>query len=488
MKPSAYQQAVYDFVADGVGSGAVNAVAGSGKTTTAVHMVKCFDPLDHGAFMAFNSHIAEELTSRLGGVCPAMTYNAFGWRAILKARGKSKPRLDKDKTQNLLRYQVLDELKNDEDRKWYYKWNRTIVRLMSLVKAADVHRIDDVMVAALLASERHAIELPPEGWQIRFADLWHRSVSDLSRMDFDDQKYMAQHLQVELEKYDYLVIDEYQDTCEVEANLLRRACPSGRTIAVGDPDQSIYSFKGTTPDAMAAFVRERQAKELPLSICYRCSKAVVAEAAKFVPRIEAWENARTGAVDEIDTADFESRVRVGDFILCRVTSDLVRSCLSFLKRGRPAYVQGREIGNQLISFIDSRAKNDHQNAFDFYHELNAYQGERTAELELMDRQSAIAYLTDQCDTVKALIADVKTVGDVKKKIEKLFADKAEGLRHLTIHKSKGLETEGDAYLIAPEKLPHPRSKQPWQKEEEVRLEYVGVTRAKEGFYRVRSEE
>ena len=487
MKPSHYQQAVFDFVSSGVGNGAVNAVAGSGKTTTGVQMVSLFDPMDSGAFMAFNSHIAKELGARLGDACPAMTYNAFGWRAIKEELGKS-PKLDEFKTQNFLRYRLLDNLADGGDRKWYYQHKQTMARLMSLVKAADVHKIDEVMIEAVKAAERFAIELPPDGWQTRFAELWQESVDDLSIMDFDDQKYMAQHLRVEVPKYDYLVIDEYQDTCAVEANLLQRACASGRIVVFGDPDQCIYSFKGTTPDAMGAFGRQYSARDLPLSICYRCSKAVVAEAAKIVPRIEAWDQARTGAVDEIETGEFQQRVVAGDFVLCRVTLDLVRSCLRFIQRGRPAYVKGKEIGTQLISFIDSLAESDSQDAFEFYHKLNAYQLERTAELEAMDRQSSIIVLTDKCETIKVLLHGVKTVKEIKGRVTELFREKEGGIQHLTIHKSKGLETNGNVFLIAPEKLPHPRSKQEWMREEERRLEYVAITRAKEGFYRVRSEE
>lgn len=487
MQPSVYQQAVYDFTRGGAGSASVNAVAGSGKTTTAVEMVKCFDPIDEGAFLAFNTHIAEELNERLGGVCPAMTYNALGWRALKEGYGK-KIRLDKFKTQNLLRYEILNNLKSSKDESWYHKNRRSFTRLMSLVKAADVHKIELILPTAHEALARFDMDEPDGDWETRFIDLWKLSVADITRMDFDDQKYMAQHLMVDLPSYDYLVIDEYQDSCTVEANLFARACQSGRVFAIGDPDQAIYSFKGTTPDAMGQFVRRYNAIELPLSICYRCSKAVVLEARKYVPRIEYWDRAIEGAVDAVEEDDFRSGVRDGDFVLCRVTVDLVSSALRFLAAGRAAYVKGAEIGDQLISFIDQLATGDGQDAIAFYHEMEAYRGKRIAELEAMDRETSAQLLNDKCETITVLLDGVQTVRDVKKKISSLFADESSGIPHMTIHKSKGLETEvgGDVYLIAPEKIPHSRATSQEQIAEEYRLLYVAITRAKRNFFRVRS--
>lgn len=487
MQPSAYQKAVYDFVSGGAGNASVNAVAGSGKTTTAVAMVQYFEPMDSGAYMAFNTHIAAELNDRLGGVCPALTYNAFGWRALKAALGK-KLRLDEFKTQNLLRYEILDNLKTKPNADWYYKNKRTICRLISLIKANDVHDPDAIIPAAELAISRYELD-PPEGeWKTLLHELWKMGVQDLSRFDYDDQKYMAQHLMVDVEQFDYLVIDEYQDTCAVEANLLQRTCQSGRIIVVGDPDQCIYSFKGTTPDAMGNFARRYSARELPLSICYRCSKAVVAEAAKIVPRIEAWDKAPTGAVDEISTADFRDRVVDGDFVLCRVTVDLVSSCLKFIAHGRPAFVLGKEIGEQLISFVDEVAKNDEQDIIEYFHAMQAYVQQRVEVLTRMDRESSAALLLDKAETITVMIGEARRVGGLKKCITNLFKKSGNGICHMTVHKSKGLETNGNVYLIAPEKIPHPRSKADWMKEEEQRLLYVAITRAKQGFFRVQSED
>jgi superfamily I DNA/RNA helicase len=56
---------------------------------------------------------------------------------------------------------------------------------------------------------------------------------------------------------------------------------SSRFVAVGDPHQAIYGFRGANSDALDKIVARFACRTLPLSVSYRCSKAVVAEAQKF---------------------------------------------------------------------------------------------------------------------------------------------------------------------------------------------------------------
>ena len=46
-------------------------------------------------------------------------------------------------------------------------------------------------------------------------------------------------------------------------------------MAVGDPSQGIYGFRGAGSDAMDLIKSEFDADELPLTVSYRCSTAVV---------------------------------------------------------------------------------------------------------------------------------------------------------------------------------------------------------------------
>ena len=78
-KPSAYQQAIFAFITNGRGNGIVNAVAGSGKTTTLVKAAELLSTAS-SLFVAFNKHIATELNERLEGTdMTARTVHSIGY-------------------------------------------------------------------------------------------------------------------------------------------------------------------------------------------------------------------------------------------------------------------------------------------------------------------------------------------------------------------------------------------------------------------------
>src|ERR1700727_1922406 len=58
----------------------------------------------------------------------------------------------------------------------------------------------------------------------------------------------------EREAYDAILVDEYQDTDPAQEEMLRQLAGDGRElIAVGDPDQSIYGFRGADVEAIRRF-------------------------------------------------------------------------------------------------------------------------------------------------------------------------------------------------------------------------------------------
>jgi DNA helicase II / ATP-dependent DNA helicase PcrA len=72
-------------------------------------------------------------------------------------------------------------------------------------------------------------------------------------------------------EYDLLVVDEYQDLNACELELLRRFADRGVSIvAIGDDDQSIYSFRKAHPAGIRRFCDEfRGAQDYVVSICQR---------------------------------------------------------------------------------------------------------------------------------------------------------------------------------------------------------------------------
>lgn len=87
--PSSYQLAIFDFVLNGAGDGLVNAVVGSGKTTTLREAARLL--ATEALFVAFNKHIADELNRRLSGTpMVAKTIHSVGNACLMKRLGKPK--------------------------------------------------------------------------------------------------------------------------------------------------------------------------------------------------------------------------------------------------------------------------------------------------------------------------------------------------------------------------------------------------------------
>ncbi len=88
---STYQTAIFDAVKTGTSNLAINAVAGSGKTTTIVESAKLMQPGDRVVFLAFNKHIVTELQGRLPKTVDCMTIHSLGMKACGKGyQGKLK--------------------------------------------------------------------------------------------------------------------------------------------------------------------------------------------------------------------------------------------------------------------------------------------------------------------------------------------------------------------------------------------------------------
>jgi superfamily I DNA/RNA helicase/RecB family exonuclease len=94
----------------------------------------------------------------------------------------------------------------------------------------------------------------------------------------------------EREAYDIVVVDEYQDTDPAQEHLLRQLAGEGRDlIAVGDPDQSIYGFRGADVRGILEFPQRFQtidgdaAPIVALGTCRRMGP-VILEASRRVAR------------------------------------------------------------------------------------------------------------------------------------------------------------------------------------------------------------
>lgn len=479
---SSYQEAIFNAVEQSNSHLIVEAVAGSGKSTTLVEVCKRLKGNNH-LFCAFNKLIADDLSKKLPYNIQCRTLNSYGWGICLK---NFKVKLDMNKTDNMMK-----DIVPWNERKYVGGF---IKSLIGLLKANTVFP-DSLMNGSFDMMElilRQGLDMPKSKQALDWTkEIYQRSAAMTHIMDFDDQIFMPILYDLQLPYFDTLLVDESQDLNPVQIELCIRSAK--RLIAVGDSRQAIYGFRGADPEAIAN-MQSRLAKDicgvktLPLSICYRCPKKVVEAAKVIVPQIESNDTAEQGVVASCSMSKFDQSALVGDFVLCRTTAPLVSNCLRFIREGRHATVRGRDIGKQLDSLITRISGGVDSKTIDaFLSDLDNYSRAETSRLAALERNLEIQALNDRVATLEALssaVIDPKgigTVAGIKQKITEIFSDESSGIVFCTIHKSKGLEAER-IWILHPELLPHPAAKKPWQKEQEKNLKYVAITRAQKELY------
>jgi len=128
-----------------------------------------------------------------------------------------------------------------------------------------------------------------------------------------------------IDRYHHILVDEYQDVNPAQYRLIRMLCPSNKTLfVIGDPDQSIYGFRGADTACFSQFVKDYpEGQVIHLNRNYR-SVATILDAAHQVirrhslntPEVRAYSNiqgVKTLTVMETPTERSEA-VAVGRII------------------------------------------------------------------------------------------------------------------------------------------------------------------------------
>lgn len=503
MKPSVYQQRIFDFVQNEKKSCIIEAVAGSGKTTT---IVKCADMLPKNEatlFCAFNKSIADELKTKLPDNVRAMTLNGLGHRALMALFGKA-PQLDTSKIYNILN---SPEFESEFGLWTIRKLKGNVMKLVGYAKSiglvpagVNAHGlVEDTNEVWQAIIEHHDIdftqkdngnmsnnrlamkEQEAEETAIEMArECLTQSLKDWNTIDFNDQLYMSVVFNAPFPQYDNVFVDESQDISRIQRVMLRRALkPEGRLIAVGDPHQAIYGFRGADSESLNNIAREFKCERLPLSISYRCPQSVVKLAQTYVPHIEAREGAVQGTIEEMGY--LENRIKdltPQDLILCRNTAPLIRAAFKLIANQVAATVLGREIGKGLVQLIN---KLNADNMAYLEERLFEWRERQVARKLRKDPDADISLIDEKVECIMIFIESTKprSVQALVSSIENLFGqtNKLGAVTLSTVHKAKGLEAERviilDSYL-----MPSKYATKRWQKVQEDNLIYVAITRSK----------
>ena len=495
----------------------IEARAGTGKTTTLIEGLKIvragstnLTPSDQqqaiwdclqrspsnstACFVAFNKSIATELQNRVPSGCTAMTMHSMGFKAIQQTFGRL--RVNKYRMPDIicgltgrdlreLRKHDMDLLKATESLVGLCKMNLVEPTSENLWELASYYDVD------LNGQSGRIFSLVPSVLE------QCKNVTADRCIDFNDMIWLTVALDLAVARYDILLVDECQDLNRCQQQLALKA--GRRLVLCGDPKQAIYGFAGADAESMNRMQAilessDRGCLHFPLTVTRRCSKAVVAKAQEIVPDFEAWKDNPEGKIGEAsftgktkNQPNYMEQVEDGDMVLCRVNAPLVSQCFRFLKEGRKANIQGRDVGQGLINTINKMKALDIP---DLTGKLSDWLHLETVK-ETKKRnpnENKLIALKDRVNCINCFMEGCVTVTEVTEKIEAVFTDDREspGVKLSSIHKAKGLEANKVFLLLGKDaSIPHPMAKSDWARAQELNILYVGITRAREMLVYVR---
>ena len=104
-------------------------------------------------------------------------------------------------------------------------------------------------------------------------------------VDFNDltKRYIRLLNENSVKFYDIVFVDEFQDLNKIQLDVILTMIRKGSVIfAVGDPDQSIYGFRGSYPSVLADFINHTHADILYLNQNYRSTANIINYANKQI--------------------------------------------------------------------------------------------------------------------------------------------------------------------------------------------------------------
>lgn len=244
----------------------INAGPGSGKTFTIVERIAYLIETQH---VSLNSVLAITFTNKAAGELRDR---------ILKRCGTPLPQVH---TFHSLALKLLQQAGNEIQI--------ATVREQQELSNELAKQFSDLQPKDILTQVRHEKEtnVLTGGEPSPLLVAYQNQLQELDKKDFDDLIVDAYALiQKERPEYAYIMVDEYQDTNELQAAFLKRLLGNNQNICIiGDPDQAIYGFRGARRENFFDFTKQYPDTQIiELSNNYRSKPHIVAVANSFMRR------------------------------------------------------------------------------------------------------------------------------------------------------------------------------------------------------------
>ncbi|PZG28794.1 ATP-dependent DNA helicase [Spongiactinospora gelatinilytica] len=505
----------------------VLAGAGTGKTRAITHRIAYAvhsGVVEPQAVLAvtFTTRAAGELRQRLRALgtpgVQARTFHAAALRQLTyfwpRVIGGDPPSIIESKLPVLI--EACRRVRRNPDR----------AELRDIASEIEWAKVTQVAADDYAAAAKKAGRTPPiPGEEVaRLYEAYEQIRRERHLVDFETileltAAVMTEHQEVAAQirqQYRYFVVDEYQDVNPLQ-KLLLDTWLGGRDdlCVVGDPNQTIYSFTGATPRYLTGFTVEHPgASVIKLVRDYRSTPQVVGlankvlEKARSPHRLELIAQRPEGPVpvfaefdDEPAEAEgvakavrklIDSGVSAREIaVLFRINAQSEAYEQAFTTAGVPYLVRGAERFferpevREAVVLLRGAARSaaaDDPLAPTVHHILGGkgFTPQPPDGGRARERWESLKALAELAEDMAARGADLPAfVAELERRAAEQHAPPIEGVTFASLHSAKGLEWDA-VFLVGltDGMMPIVYAETPDQVEEERRLLYVGVTRAR----------
>lgn len=471
--PTPEQLAILSAARDTTAHLMISARAGAAKTSTLILLAnELRTPI---TCLAFNKMIATELTERLPSHATASTMHSIGMRSWQTFSRRCK--LDNRKKYRLADAWIKDNISSAEQDNWFQDLP-DLLKGLSLAQAAtwrpeaystQMHGTSDEDLLA----DSCDLELSADHLRF-FNDVATAAIRECYSgiIDFDDMVYMPVMVRsCSLPKAAVLFVDEAQDLSMLNHLMLSQMVgKSGRLIAVGDPFQAIYAFRGADTNSMKTLAETFEFTQYKLTTTFRCAQLIVKEAQSRAKDLVAFASSPEGQVLSPDNWSLDT-LPIGAAVICRNNAPLFKLAIKLLKTRRSFELYGNDlIGRMEKTFIKFGSSDmlidEVYIAIDLWHD------------EQKRKKPNASWIADWRDAMLIIAKDKQNLAEVIRACQQLAAAKGD-TKLMTGHKSKGLEFDSvyllDTHLLDP------------RQEQDRNLKYVMQTRARTTLVYVNSD-
>lgn len=464
---SKYQLAIFDNIAKSPKHLGINALAGTGKTSTLVEGLKYTPRGKKVLMLAFNKDIVNELKVRVQKpYVDISTLHSLGFKAIKNLNPNVV--IDDKKAFN-----IIQEIVGND-----YDLIISMCRTVSMCKNT-LSFEEDKIKEVIDEFDFEIFDMKIDEYTSKVKQALELCKKDQNTIDFDDMIWFPIVHKLSIPKYDIVFCDESQDLSKAQTILILSASKKdSKIVFVYDLNQTLYRFRGADPEVINTFTNVLKADTLSLPVTYRCPKKIVYKAQEIVPSYTYASGAIDGEIHNILEEDLLKHVKPGDFILSRTNAPLIKWCMALLKNKVPANIKGKDIGESLAWFV-KKSKKKTIKALIIY--IEKWRDEQIEKFK--DTKRDLSGYEDKAICLLNLCEEASNVEEVLELIKQLFEDKDDSKRITlsTVHRAKGLEAD-NVFII--------KSTFRYSKGvvgDEANIFYTAITRAKKNLYFVRKE-